>query len=159
MSYSTPASAHKLNHGDIYNNTSTGITTEVVTNAFNMVKARIKAAGLTPPSSDDILAVAENFYIKAELLWKGRMMGDLPAGTGGSISTYDNINKSYRMFMDMGNQKVDEYIASSATNIQPSDTTGVSRSDYVFKDFKLNQNSIGEPVDIDGESLADDQRS
>lgn len=98
MSYSSTSSAHKLNHGDIYNNSNSGVTTEVVTNAFNMVKARLQAAGLTPPGSSDILGVAENFYIKAELVWKGRMMGDLPSGANGSMSTYDNVNKSYAMF-------------------------------------------------------------
>lgn len=144
MSYSTAASAHKLNHGDIYNNSATGITDEVIANAFNMVKARIKKAGMTPPASDEILSVAENFFIKAEMIWKGRMMGDLPAGTGGSISTYDNINKSYKMFMELGNQTVDDYIASSSTstNIYPNDTDGITRDDDVGDDFKLDQNDI-----------------
>jgi hypothetical protein len=157
LSYSNAASAHKLNHGDIYKNAESGITDEVVANAFAMVKSGIEAAGLTPPASSSILAVAENFFIKAELVWKGRMMGDLPAGTG-SMSTYDNVNKSYNMFMKLGNEHVEKYIQSAQTSVQPGDTSGVSRSDYEFKDFKLNQNSIKEPVDIDGESLADDQR-
>lgn len=159
MSYSSTSSAHKLNHGDIYNNSNSGVTTEVVTNAFNMVKARLQAAGLTPPGSSDILGVAENFYIKAELVWKGRMMGDLPSGANGSMSTYDNVNKSYAMFLVLGDAKVDEYIKYASTNVQPSDVNGQIRSDYVFNNLKLNQNDIAEPVNIDGDSLADEQRS
>lgn len=159
MTYNTVANANLQSHGDIYNNNSTGITTSILTSAFNRVNARIKAIGLTPPATDDILAEAELLFAKADLLWKGRMMGDIPTGTGGAISTYDNINKSRAALINEAKELIDQYIASASTNVQPSDITGVSRSDYVFKDFKLNQNSIGEPVDIDGESLADDQRS
>lgn len=131
MSFSSVSAAHKQNHGDIYVNDSSGITTEIVANAFNMVKARIQAAGLTPPASNDILAVAENFYIKAELVWKGRMMGDLPSGQA-SPSTNDNINKSYQMFMELGNQKVDEYIASQ-TGIPTTGSSSNTRTNYNYQ--------------------------
>lgn len=131
MSYSSAASAHKQNHGDIYDDSSSGVSTEIVANAFNMVKARIQANGLTPPASSDILAVAENFYIKAEMAWKGRMMGDIPSGTA-SLSTYDNINKSYAMFMELGNQKVDEYIATQ-TGTPPTSSSSNSRTTYTYR--------------------------
>lgn len=143
MVYSSVAAAHKQNHGDIYVNDSSGVTTEIVANAFAMVKARVSAAGLTPPATSDILAVAENFYIKAEMVWKGRMMGDLPTGSNGSIISNDNVNNSYKMFMQLGNEQVDNYIASVATNTQPNDTAGVVRSDAIGNNFKLHQKAIG----------------
>ncbi len=138
MSYSTVTSAALLNRGKPH---SDDTYTEIVTNAFNMVKSRIKAAGLTPPASDDILAVAENFYIKAETVWKSRMAGDLPAGNG-SMSTYDNVNKSYNMFMNLGNEKVDEYIKYASSNVQAYDTDGVTRADATGDNFKLDQSDI-----------------
>ena len=138
MSYSTENSAAYLNHGKIHADV---VLTEIVTNAFNMVKSRVKAAGLTPPTSDDILAVAENFYIKAESVWKGRMMGDLPAGNG-SISTYDNVNKSYALFIKMGDEKVDEYIKYASTKVHAYDMDGVTRADSTGDNFKLDQSDI-----------------
>ena len=145
MSYSTVTSAHKQNHGDIYSNGDSGVTTEIVTNAFNMVKARISAAGLTPPATNDILAVAENFYIKADLVWKGRMMGDLPTGSNGSIVSNDNVNTSYKMFMELGNQKVDEYIAVQ-TGIPPTGTNTNVRTNYNYSMLHYSGNHIVKKV-------------
>ncbi len=159
MVYSSTGNTHKLGGGDRYTESSSEVTTAIQAQAFNMVKARIKAAGLTPPTSDDILTTAEEFYAIALMYQKGRLMGDLPTGAGASIATYDNVNKAIKMNMDFGNGMVDDYIKSVQIDVQPNDIDGQSRSDYVFKDFKLNQSDIGEFVDIDGESLADDQRS
>lgn len=143
MGYSTAASAHKLNHGDIYVNASSGITDEIILSATNMVNARLDEFGVTHPASSTILATAENYFIKAEMVWKGRMMGDLPSGNG-SMSTYDNVNKSYNMFIELGTKTVDRYIASLSVSATATDleTDGVARSDAIGS-FKLDQSDIG----------------
>ena len=149
MSYTVSSDAHKLAHGDIYNNTQTGITDRVIALAFAMVNARLKSKGITPPASDDILAAAESFYIEAWMLMKGRIMGDLPNGGQGNISSQDNVNKSFKLLVDYGDIQVDNYIqfvtigTDATVNIQPSDIAGVARSDVVGNNFKLHQNPIG----------------
>ncbi len=156
--YSAVATNEKLTGGDRYNETSSGIDTAIQAAAFNMVKARIKKAGLIPPSTDDILAIAEDFYTTALKYQKGRLMGDLPTGAGASIATYDNVNKAIKLNIDLGNEQVDNYIASVGTNVQPGDVNGQIRSDAIFNDLKLHQGSIAEPADINGNSLANEQR-
>lgn len=143
MGYSTAASAHKLNHGDIYNNTETGITDEVVAAAMDLVNARLDEFGIAHPASSTILAAAERYFIKAEMAWKGRMMGDLPSGNG-SMSTYDNVNKSIEKFTVLGEKYVDKYIASLSVSATATDleTDGVAREDAIGS-FKLDQSGIG----------------
>ncbi len=160
MVYSTVANSGKLTTGvDKYVDASSGIATAIQTTAFNMVKARIKAAGLTPPSSDDILAVAEDFYATALKYQRERMTGSLPTGSGAGIASNDNVNNSFKINTALGDKYVEEYIKYASTDTQPSDVNGQIRSDAVFKNLKLNQNDIAEPVNIDGDSLTDDQRS
>jgi hypothetical protein len=141
MTYNTVANTSKQSHGDLYNDTVTGISTAILTSAFNRVKARVKASGLTPPSSDETLAEAELLFAKADLLWKGRMMGDIPTGSGGAISTYDNINKSRTALITEAEKLVDQYIASAGTNVQASDTAGQPRADLTADQFKLDQST------------------
>ncbi len=145
MVYSSVAVAHKQNHGDIDDDTNSGVSTAIVNSAFNKVKARIKAAGLTPPASDETLAEAENAYINAKMVWKGRMMGHLPSGANGSIVSNDNVNTSMKLFNEEGDQLVDAYIASVNLTeaVQPSDTDGVARLDAIGSNFKLHQRTIG----------------
>jgi len=143
VAYSTALSAHKLNHGDIYDNTETGITDEIIATATDIVNARLDEFGIAHPTTNAILAVAEKYFIKAEMAWKGRMMGDIPSG-GSSPSTYDNINKSIKMFTEMGEKTVDRYIASVSVSASLTDleTDGVSRTDAVSS-FKLDQSDLG----------------
>ncbi len=89
-----------------------------------------------------------------------REEGSLPGQrAGGNPDTYDATNKAVDADTIFAMGLVEDYLATVQTNVQPNDVDGQSRSDYQFKNFKLNQNDIGGFVDIDGESLADDQRS
>jgi hypothetical protein len=142
MTYNTVLNTSNQSHGDIYNDTVTGISTSILTSAFNRVKARVKAAGLTPPAIDDSLAEAELLFAKADLLWKGRMMGDIPTGPGGAMSTYDNINKSRAALITEAEKLIDQYISSVSTDVMPSDTAGQTRADVTGSQFKLDQSDI-----------------
>ncbi len=142
MVYSAVLANSKLTGGDKYSDANSGVATQIQTTAFNIVKARIGAAGLTPPATNDILAVAEDFYATALKYQKGRIMGDLPAGAGVSIATYDNVNKAIKMNMDLGDSFVDDYIKSVQTNVQPNDTDGQPREDAIASDLKLHQGTI-----------------
>lgn len=113
MSYSTVVDIHKLTHGNIFNNDTTGITTAIIASAFRKVKARVQAAGLTPPDTNDTLTEAELCYAQASELWKERIMGTLLSGGTGTISTYDNVNKSREAFRIEGDALVDQYILAT----------------------------------------------
>ncbi len=139
------------------NDDSSGIITSIITIADLKVKAWIKKAGLTPPTSDDICKVASIELCKADLIRRGRFTGSI-AKVGANPDTYDSINRAIKFYYDSAKDLVDAYIASAQTNVQSSDVNGQIRSDYVFDDLKLHQGDIAEPTNINGDSLADDQR-
>ena len=143
MVYSAVLANSKLTGGDRYQDASSGVATQIQTTAFNMVKARIKKAGLTPPVTDDVLGVAEDFYATALKYQKGRLMGDIPVGAGAGIASNDNVNNAVKINMALGDQKVDEYIQYTISAALPYDTDGTERDDLVGTQFKLDQNDVG----------------
>lgn len=158
MAYSTiaevqPLSVYKDGTGD-----AGGKITQAIATADLLIKAKIKGAGLTPPSSDDVLKGASQILARGILRRMKREEGSLPVGAG-SPDTYDATNKAVDFDHRIAMEMVAEYIKYASEDVQPSDVNGQIRSDYQFKNLKLNQNDIAEPVNIDGDSLADDQRS
>lgn len=159
MSYTTVAIVAKLTGHPHGSGDAGGIIQQAIDSADLLINARIYAAGLTPPVSSNILKGASELIAKAFIRDRRREDGSLPVGQYGSFDTYDSTNKSIKLHIDLAYAIVDEYIKYASTSVAPSSTTGVSRSDYVFNDFKLDQSEVTGFVDINGDSLADDQES
>ena len=144
MVYSSTANTHSITGGDRYDNANSGVTTAIQATAFVMVKAKVKARGLTPPAADDTLGAAEDMYAIALSYNKGRMIGDLPSGgANSSIATYDNVNKSVILYMGLGDGLIEDYIANiNTTNILAADVDGQTRGDEISDNMKLNQGDL-----------------
>lgn len=144
MVYSSTANTNSLTGGDRYDNANSGVTTAIQATAFVMVKAKVKAKGLTPPDSDATLGAAEDMYAIALSYNKGRMIGDLPSGgANSSIATYDNVNKSVILYMGLGDGLIEDYIANiNTTNILAADVDGQTRGDEISDNMKLNQGTL-----------------
>lgn len=119
---------------------SGGKIAQAIASADLAIKARIKKAGLTPPTSDDTLNVASQFLARAILRRVKREEGSLPVAMG---DTYDATNKAVDADTKFAFEKVDEYIHYTLSAAEPYDTDGQTRADVVGTQFKLDQNDIG----------------
>ncbi len=120
-----------------------GKTAQAIATADLRIKSRIKAAGLTPPTSDDILKGASQVMARGILRRTKREEGSLPGQSqGGNPDTYDATNRAVDFDIKFGLEMVDEYIKYAQTNVQPYDTDGQPRADGLAGNMKLDQNAM-----------------
>ncbi len=144
LGYTTVLEVQKL---AVYKDGTTdaaGKIAQAITSSDLVIKAKLRAVGLTPPATDDTLNAASQWISKGILRRLKREEGSLPIGANASPDTYDATNKAVDSDIAFGEKLVDQYIAQVQTNTQPYDTAGVTRSDAIGKQFKLQQRAIGE---------------
>ena len=134
MSYSALADISLLTGENWLDDANSGIITKMIDVAFLDVKASVAAVGLTPPSSDDVLKVAEVNYVIAELIRRGWMRKSLNVR-----DNYDNINKAIQFHRNLGMAKIVEYINATQSAIDANDADGQPRVDLYGTQFSLHQ--------------------
>lgn len=140
MAYCTVAEVSAETGEGWLNDDSSGIITSIIAIADLKVKTWIKAAGLTPPTTDDICKVASIELCKADLIRRGRFTGSI-AKAGANPDTYDSINKAIKFHYDSAKNLVDAYIASESI-VGTDDVEGQIRADSVANDLKFHQGSM-----------------
>ncbi len=142
MAYSSLAEVSKLVGWRDGSADAGGILAQCIASANLIVKAKVKAAGLTPPTgADDTLNIAEQFHARANLRMRERMDGSLPGIQ--NPDTNDATNKAIKSDQDFANEKINEYIRYTQSNVEPYDTDGQARADATGTNFKLDQSSLG----------------
>ena len=108
--------------------------------ACSEINARILAAGLTPPASNDTLKAAESILVNAYIRNRDRNLGDNK--NAGNPDTYDSTNKYMAEMRGYCWLKVDEYIKANRTELTEA-TDVQDRADLVGTQFQLDQNRLG----------------
>jgi len=141
MTYCTVSTISKITGENWVNNDESGIITELISVAFNQVKALVLRSGLTPPTSDETLSSAEIQFVMAGLIRRGRFTGRR-AKAGSNPDTYDSINRAIKMHTDMAKEFVQAYIDGTGSGaVHASDTAGQPRADLTGENFKLDQST------------------
>ena len=141
MPYITADDVEKTTGEGWIENDQSGIISTIIDIADLKVKALVQKAGLSAPTSSDILKVASLEFVKAELVRRGRFTGSI-AKAGANPDTYDSVNRAIKLHTDMALSFVEAYISSASTSVYPSDTAGQARGDLTGTNFKLDQSTI-----------------
>jgi len=140
LAYTTIAEVQKIAVYKDGTSDGSGKTAQAIATADLAIKARIKAAGLTPPTSDDILNVASQFLARSILRRTKREEGSMPISMGDS---YDATNRAVDADVKFAYEKVDEYIRYTIAQDANMSTDGQTRADAVGTQFKLDQGNLG----------------
>ena len=103
---------------------STAIQDAIIAQADRDIGARISAAGLTPPTSDDMLKFASLDLSKVGIITHNRMTGTQTKSVKvGDITIQDDLDVAIKSLLESAWRTVDAYIA---INISASPLPGIA---------------------------------